>query len=71
MTRKQYIRRINELTIAIHREANGKKVDGTPWKLGESLRYNRDHAKMAARSNGSYQQAWENLKPVREMYGLK
>lgn len=70
MTRKQYIRRLNELTIAVYKDADGKKVDGTPWKLGESLKYNRDHAKMAAKACGSYQQAWDNLKSAREIFGV-
>lgn len=71
MTRKQYIRRLNELTIAIHRAAGGEKLDGNPWKLGESLKYNRDHAMKAAKACGSYQDAWDNLKPAREMFGVE
>lgn len=71
MTRKQYIRKLNRLTVAIHAHANGKKVDGTPWKLGESLKYNRDHAMQAAKACGSYQEAWDNLKSAREMFGVE
>lgn len=71
MTRKQYIRRLNELIIAIHRDADGKQVDGSPWKLGASMKYTRDHVKEVPEKCGSYQQAWDNLKSVRELYGVK
>lgn len=71
MTRKQYIRRMTELVTAIHSQAGGKRVDGTPWKLGESLKYVRDHAKQAVEECGSYQTIWDNMKPARDLYGTK
>lgn len=71
MTRKQYIRRINELTVIMHREAKRKTPEGASWKLGQLLKYQRDHAKMAAERCGSYQKAWDDLKPLRELYGVK
>ena len=69
MTRKQYTRRIQELVTAIYKQPGFKSERKN--QLGISLKYARDHVKEVPAVMGSYQNAWDNLKPAREFYGVK
>ena len=68
MTRKQYVRRMQELVIAIYRKSGEEVPKG---RIGCALRYTRDHAKIAPAEFGSYQNAWDRLKEAREFFGVR
>lgn len=68
MTRKKYIGKIQRLTLAMARVGMGNK----DIKIGDRLRYARDHARMAAEVYGSYSKAWDSepIMWVREHCGV-
>ncbi len=68
MTRKQYIRKAQTLVIAIYNHPSNTMR--SKYKLGEALRYARDHARMAADHAGSYEAAWNMIKMTRDFYGV-
>ena len=70
MTRKKYEGKLAVLIIAIHKDCEGMYSDDTPWKLGTSLKYVRDHSHEVIEKFGSYQAAWDALKACREYYGV-
>lgn len=73
MTRKRYLRKCYPLHVAVHKmaEENG---DPCKTKLGESIRYQRDHIKLTPVGSPegfhSYQEAWDALESARKFYGL-
>lgn len=71
MTRKQYVRRVTELIIAIYTSEQAKGREIKKGQMGNSMRYSRDHAKEVIGQFGTYEAAWEALKPAREAFGVK
>jgi hypothetical protein len=72
MTRKQYQRRLTELTIAIWKD--GRLRGNMPDKgLGAAVRRVRDNAKNVPAKFGSYDNAWNNptMQDVRKMFGVR
>ena len=71
MTRKQYIRRLSELAIAIHNRAvkDGKKVG----KLGKALRCTKMNIESRKHTWKCYDDMWncKEFLDARQFYGLK
>lgn len=70
MTRKQYIRKLQSLTIAIYNHPESVFPKG--YKLGEALKHNRDYAKNVPAKFGSYENAWNSqvVAWARNFYGV-
>lgn len=70
MTRKQYVRKITALTIAIHNAPDSNAVNG--FKIGNALRHVRANAKTVPATWGSYDASWNSdvMKWAREYYGV-
>lgn len=66
MTKKRYLRKCYPLHIAVHKMCK--------TKLGETLRYQRDHIKLTPVGSPegfhSYQEAWDALESTRKFFGV-
>lgn len=71
MTRKQYVRKLTALTIAIHNAPESNFKDGSKH-LGNALRYVKAKAKTVPATWGSYDAAWNSdaMKWARKHYGV-
>ena len=70
MTRRKYQKKVRELLTAIYRDA---KKEGKPREEMKklSLGISGRNVKPDFTKIHSYQEAWEALKPAREVYGLR
>ncbi len=69
MTRKKYINKVQQLTIAIYKHPDSN-VKG--HKLGKALKYIKANAKSVPAKFGSYDEAWncDAMRWAREHYGV-
>jgi hypothetical protein len=70
MNRKQYIRKIQAVQIAVYNSKESFYPDG--FKLGDALKHSRDFAKEVPKKFGSYEAAWNSdiMKWCREHYNV-
>lgn len=72
MTRKEYVRKMRGLAIAVWHHPDSARLleDGVLKKnaLGNSMKHIERHAKTAAANFGSYQAAWDGMVWSREYY---
>ena len=68
MTRKQYVRRLRELAIAIHAELT---KEGSDYKIGDCLRNVKLFAERAKYIPKCYDDSWESFAEVRKHFGLQ
>lgn len=70
MTRKEYINKIQALTLAIYRNPESSFLKG--FKVGDALKRVKERAKDVPKTYGSYEAAWNSdvLKWAREHYGV-
>ena len=64
MTRSKYIGKVRALADAIQYKYNGKHIDG------HILSFYRDTQIRKTLKFNSYAEAWENLKPARELVNM-
>ena len=68
MTRKQYIRNLRGLCLAIH---SALEKDGASYKVGKCLRDTKMNVERMKYSGKCYEEMWGELKMARECFGVK
>lgn len=70
MTRKTYVHKLWNLTLAIYRDPESNFMEG--YKVGNAFRHNKDFAKNVPEKFGSYEAAWnsETMVMCRKRYGV-
>ena len=70
MTRKKYIHKLQQLTLAIYNHPSSLFPEG--YKIGEALKHNKNFAKNVPTKFGSYEAAWNSEAVVWacEFYGV-